>query len=446
MARKLAISTAGILVAPFALVVLVLAALAARFQNLRRHRRADAPRLVYGPTPIIAIKYMREAIAFRGFDARTVVDSVLHINTPGDFDYRISDLPGGRKEAFIGLRVLHGLFARYIVFVWLLFRFDVFHFFFDGGFLAWTPLRFVEVQLLHLAGKRVVVMPYGGDVIVPSRIRSLEWRQALASDYPELLTPKRVRRTSRQIRYFTKRADFIVGCIFHVETLPRWDLLTTHYYPIDTRAWRPEHPGRENDRPEEPVRVFHSANHRALKGTEFVIAAIEQLRSEGLEIELVLAERLPNSEVRRALQSCDIVAEQFIHGYALAAMEAMALGKPVLSNLSDAYYYEIHRLHTGLDECPIVSTTVEALRENLRRLVVDIQLRAELGRASRGYVVRHHSYETMGRMWEMIYRTVWNGEPLETTAWHPDAEVRARGDDRSAEIVRATPGLDWRAS
>jgi glycosyltransferase involved in cell wall biosynthesis len=426
-------------VAPLALVVLVIASLAARPATVRRRRRGGSPRLVYGPTPIIAIKYMREAMAVRGFEARTVVDSVLHINTPDDYDYRLSDLPGGREESFFPLRVLHGLFARYLAFVWLLFRFDIFHFFFDGGFLAWTPLRFVEVQLLHLAGKRVVVMPYGADVIVPTQMRSLEWRQALASDYPALV--KHARLTSRHIRYFSGRADFVVGCIFHVETLPRWDLLTTHYYPLDTDLWRPDQAEVEG-----PIRVFHSPNHRAVKGTQFVIAAVEQLRREGLPIELVLAERLPNSEVRRLLQSCHIVAEQFIHGYALAAMEAMALGKPVLSNLSDPYYYEVHRLHTGLDECPIVSTTVEELPENLRRLALDAELRAELGRASRQYMVRHHSYETVGRMWEMVYRTVWGGEPLETPAWHPDAEVRARANERLAEIARVTPGLDWRAS
>jgi glycosyltransferase involved in cell wall biosynthesis len=377
-------------------------------------------------------------MALRGFEARTVVDSVLHINAREDYDYRLSDFPGGRDEAFLPLRVLHALFARYLAFVWLVFRFDIFHFFYDGGFLAWTPLRFLEVQLLHLAGKRIIVMPYGGDVIVPSRMRSLGWRHALVSDYPELL--ERTSRTSRQIRYFSRRADFVVGCMFHVETLPRWDLLTTHYYPLDTESWRPEPLVREGS-----IRVFHSANHRALKGTEFVITAVEQLRSEGLDVELVLAERLPNSEVRRLLQSCDIVAEQFIHGYALAAMEAMALAKPVLSNLSDPYYYEVHRLHTGMDECPIVNTTVEELAENLRRLAADVELRADLGRAGRDYVVRHHSYDTVGRMWEMVYRTVWAGEPLETPAWHPDAEVRAIAAKRSVEIAQTTPGLDWRA-
>jgi glycosyltransferase involved in cell wall biosynthesis len=367
-----------------------------------------------------------------------VVTSALHINEAQDYDYRLSDLPGGREGAFFPLRALHALLTPYVVFVWLVFRFDVFHFFFDGGFLAGTPLRFLEVQLLHLGGKRVVVMPYGGDVIVPTRMRSLAWRHALAADYPQIL--RRERQTRRQIDYFSHRADFVVGCLFHVETLPRWDLLTTHYYPIDTDAWQPT-PSRRGG----SIRVFHSANHRSLKGTDFVIAACERLQREGLEIELVLAERLPNSEVHRLLIDCDVVAEQFLHGYALAAMEAMALGKPVLSNLADPYYCEVHRLHTGLDECPIVSTTPEQLVDNLRTLARDDELRRELGQSSRDYVVRHHSYEAIGRMWEMVYRTVWQRERQQTYAWHPDEAARATTVDRLPELATATPGLDWRA-
>src|SRR5512133_2664559 len=126
MARRLLVVAAGLVVAPLALVVLLVAALAARPATVRRRRRGDPPRLVYGPTPIIAIKYMREAMALRGFEARTMVDSVLHINAQEDYDYRLSDFPGGQDQAFLPLRVLHALFARYVAFAWLLFRFDIF--------------------------------------------------------------------------------------------------------------------------------------------------------------------------------------------------------------------------------------------------------------------------------------------------------------------------------
>jgi glycosyltransferase involved in cell wall biosynthesis len=418
MLRRLLISASAAIVAPFALLGLIVIALLQAPGAARRRRRRVRPRLVYGSTPIISIKYMREAMSARGYEARTLVYELASINDRSDFDHHLADLPGGGAGAPMPLRALHRLFGRYLAFAWALTRFDVFHFFFDGGFLAGTPFRFFEIQLVHLAGKRVIAMPYGGDVYVPSHTRSLQWRQAYVADYPNVRLDEP--ETLRRIHYFCRRADFVVACLTHLETLPRWDLLTTHYYPIDTEGWSvvPEpNPGRAN----RPLTVFHSANHRQLKGTRFLIEACEQLRTEGIDVRLVLAENLPNRDVREALADSDIVAEQFLYGYALAAMEGMSLGKPVISNLSDPDYYDVFRCNTGLDECPIVSASPAELPDKLRNLVKDSALRAELGRAGRRYVLRHHSYETVGRMWEVIYGAVWLGDPMPVQAWHPDA-------------------------
>ena len=106
-------------------------------------------------------------------------------------------------------------------------------------------------------------------------------------------------------------------------------------------------------------------------------------------------------------------------GYALTAIEAMSLGKPVLSNLSDNYYHEAFRLYTGLDECPIVDTPIDRIKENLRMLVEDADRRRELGEAGRRYVERFHSYDSVGRMWEAIYDQVWHGRKLDFIAWNP---------------------------
>jgi glycosyltransferase involved in cell wall biosynthesis len=413
MSRRLQLlAEAGRLVLAFpALPLLVLAALAVRPATDRRRRRGLGPRLVFGPTPIISIKYMREAAARLGFEARTVVYDVYPINERSDFDEVLTE-----RYHFLGplARVVQSLGGAYLVFGSSLFRFDVFHFFFDGGFLAPTPLRFLETQLLHLAGKKVVVMPYGSDVAVPSRLRSAALRHGFAVNYPEL--GRREPQTTRRIHYFSARADMIVACLMHFETLPRWDLLTIHYYPIDTDAWRPvEQPVGDRS----TLVVAHAPNHRSLKGTEFLIAACEQLQADGYKLELRLLERLPNREIRRVLSECDVVAEQFIVGYALTAMEAMALGKPVLSNLSAEGYYEPFRLYAGLDECPILDTPVERIKENLKLLLEDPDLRDELGRAGRRYVERFHSYAVVGQMWQHVYDHVWHGRPLEISAWNP---------------------------
>jgi glycosyltransferase involved in cell wall biosynthesis len=363
---------------------------------------------------------MSQAMRRLGYDAATVVSHVYPAHARSDFDYLTSEFScvpwmGGSGSA------LRAILLPYAQFLWLLPRFDVYHFFFSGGFLAGTPLQFLEAQFLHLAGKKVVVMPFGGDVAVPSHIHSMTFRQGLMMNYPQLGSQERL--TLRWLAYFSKNADFIVGCIFHAETMPRWDLLTTHYYPIDTETWRPDSEAGAASRQGNTVTVAHAPNHRGLKGTEFLIAACEELQAEGYPINLRLLEGLPNAEIRRLLGECDILAEQFINGYGLTAMEGMSLAKPVMSNLSDDHYYEVHRLYTGLDECPILSTPIPKIKDHLRMLICDPERRKELGEAGRRYVLKYHSLEAVGTMWDTVYRQVWFGENLEFYAWHPDRPV-----------------------
>jgi glycosyltransferase involved in cell wall biosynthesis len=401
-----------------ALIVLTIEALLARRSAVARQREGKRPRIVYGPVPIISIREMSRAMQRLGYDARTFVYSIYGIHTREDFDYLLEDfawvprgIGGALKKAAL---VVVGPYAAAL---WVMWRFDVFHFFFDGGFLGATPLRFLEVQLLHLAGKKVVVTPYGRDVAVPTAIRSLPWRHGLMRNYPAI--GRSEPQTRRWIDYFSEHADFIVGCVFHIETMPRWDLLATHYYPVDTDSWRPAGGYSRYDGRNGPVTVVHAPNHRGIKGTEFLVAACESLKQEGYQINLRLLEGVPNSVVKEEIGKADICAEQFLQGFALTALEGMSLGKPVMSNLVDSSYYDVLRMYTGLDECPIVSTDVATLKDNLRLLVTQPDRRRELGEAGRRYVLRYHSYAAMGEMWDRIYGAVWRNETLDLAAWPP---------------------------
>lgn len=405
-----------------ALPLLASLAVVVRLDTRRRRLRGRPPRLIFGPTPLINSKYICLALRQKGYEARTFVYDVYSINRREDYDWVALDF--FRRNGPLGpvRRLLRAAAGAYIVFGWLLTRFDIFHCYFDGGFLSRTLLASWEVRLLHLAGKKVVVMPYGSDVAVPSEMRSLEWRQGLMTHYPEL--GRREAETKRRIARYSKQADFILACLVHFETLPRWDLLTTLYYPIDTTEWRPTGVYSEADGKTGPVVVVHAPNHRALKGTAYLVDACRQLQDEGYRVELRLLERVPNSEVRAAMADADIVADQFILGFALTALEGMSVGRPVLSNLSEPGYYEAFRRLTGLDRCPVVSSPPALLKENLRRLIENPGLRQEIGLAGRRYVEENHSFEPVGRMWETVYRRIWFGEPLETAAWDP---TRASG-------------------
>jgi glycosyltransferase involved in cell wall biosynthesis len=408
------------LLAPVVLPVLVGAALRARRDTLRRRGEGTRPRLLYGPSPIISIKYMREAMAAAGYEARTVVYGSFPIFASDNYDHTLAEFMPSAAATNAWKRAPAAILGPFVVFLWALPRFDVFHFFFDGGLLRTTPFRFLEIQLLHLAGKKVIAFPYGSDVAVPSGMRSQAWREALVETYPRLA--RRERQTRRQIRYFCSRADFVVACVVHEETLTRWDLLATHYYPIDTDAWRPPEPPARRDR---PLTIFHAPNHPLIKGTDHLVEACRRLREDGVEVELRLVQGIPNEELKQLLAESDVLAEQFLLGYGIAAMEGMSLGKPVLSNLSDERYYSVFRQHTGLDECPILSTTPEELEKTLRVLAADPAGREERGSAGREYVLKHHSYETVARMWDLVYRKLWDGEDIDLIYWHPD-HARAR--------------------
>ena len=95
---------------------------------------------------------------------------------------------------------------------------------------------------------------------------------------------------------------------------------------IDLRDYTPAPP---TDR-ERPV-VLHAPSSRRRKGTEHVIAACAEL-----PVDLEIVEGLHHDEARRRYEHADIVVDQLNAGwYGLFAIEAMALGKPVVTFLHE---------------------------------------------------------------------------------------------------------------
>jgi hypothetical protein len=135
-----------------------------------------------------------------------------------------------------------------------------------------------------------------------------------------------------------------------------------------------------------------------------------------------LIEGVQNEEVRRVMvEEADILAEQFIDThYALSAIEGMATGLPVLANLDYETYTRVFRRYSFLNECPVLSTSPETLKENLRVLITNPGLREELGRAGCKYVEKYHSEETAQYMFGAIYDKVWYGKDVDLiNLFHP---------------------------
>jgi hypothetical protein len=398
--------TARALAAPLALPPLLVIALVEGLRSRRRRLQRDRPRLLWGPTPLISLKYWSAAMRARGYDSLTLADGLMSINRREDFDVHRGD--------FLGSARIWDTVRDFVVFAWGIRRADVFVTFLDGGLLRHTYLRSLEGPLLRLAGKRLIVSPYGSDIAVPGYLGVVE--QPLLADYPAIAD--RAPRTRRRVDYFCRWADLVIRN-HQYGYLPRADVIWPTQMAVDTDLWKGDGTATPADGVGGTVVVLHAPNHRHVKGTARLLAAVDGLTARGVRVELEVIERRPNEEVRAAVHRCDIVAEQFLAGFGIFAVEGASAGKPVLSALG--WWPPEVRDSELLRDCPFVDVDAGGLEQNLEQLVRDPARREAIGRAGRAFAVEHCSYEATGRIWEALVDHVWRGAPI------PDVLLPRRG-------------------
>jgi glycosyltransferase involved in cell wall biosynthesis len=113
---------------------------------------------------------------------------------------------------------------------------------------------------------------------------------------------------------------------------------------------------------------------------------------EELGVELEIVEGLHHDEARKRYERADVVLDQLNAGwYGMLAIEAMALGKPVVTFLHEE---AARRTEEAFEtRVPIVRADKENLAETLRPLAESAAERRRIGAESRGYVERVHDLE-----------------------------------------------------
>jgi glycosyltransferase involved in cell wall biosynthesis len=342
-----------------------------------------------GPEPLINNCYHKKALVLYGYSAETFVDHVYFITN--DFDVRMDRLP----------RFMRALGA-YLLFFRAIFRYRALYLYFNGGPLFSRPITWrLEPVLYKIAGVKTMLMPYGGDVQDMTRSPNLLFRAAMASDYPQ--HGRRRRRVASQIDNWSRWASHIVSGVEWVDYMSTWDTLMLGHFSIDIGD------GGNADAtvPEGgPLRIFHAPNHRSIKGTDYLVKAVEELKAEGVDLELAMLQKVPNEQVREAIRTADLIADQFVVGwYAMFALEAMSSGKPVLcylrSDLVELYTAEglIER-----DEIPLINCDIFTVKDTIRHFAEHREELPGIGRRGVDFVRKHHSLEAVGAVFDRINR------------------------------------------
>lgn len=356
-----------------------------------------------GPEPLINNIYHKKALLAQGFSVETFVNETYFITD--DFDYR--DFEVNKKRNWLGK-----YFAKYLFFLRTVSTYKCVYIYFNGGpFYGEQRLRRHEPKLFKLSKTKVVVMPYGGDVSILRDFPNLPYKHALDSDYPEFY--KHMPSVEEQVRRWTIHADHVISGCDWVDFTYHWDTLTLAHFSIDIAKFSPYRKNLEFYRREytldNPLKILHAPNHKATKGSSFFIKAVEELKSEGYPVELVLLQGKPNTEVLEAMSKVDVVADQLIVGwYAMFSMEAMSMGKPVICYLRKdliELYLSSGNL-ASLEELPHINSHFLEVKQNLLGILKgDISLEERSVKGIK-FVEKYHSLEYIGKVFHKVNSSI----------------------------------------
>jgi len=329
-----------------------------------------------------------------GYNAFSLVRASYHI--ADEFDYNLLRAAKGNR--------LLALCLAYVAFLATLAMADQVHAYVDGGILpsrrrlSFHPL---ELWFYRVLGIRLLVWTYGADVRTRDKTVKLG-EYNCCTDCTQvglacICDSERWRENYARVAR-TATAVFSMGDMIEYTPGSRNDLF---FWPIDLtaqegRRYDPVYPRMNTDK---PLRIVHAPNHRQFKGTGYLERAVTALCQEGCEIELVLVEGRPNEEALEIYKSADVIFDQCLigfHGY--VALEAMALGKPVMCFIRKPDDYLLHP-----EECPIINTHVITLKADLQRLLVRRSELGDIGRRGRRYVEKYFSLEAFSHRLKHTY-------------------------------------------
>lgn len=226
-------------------------------------------------------------------------------------------------------------------------------------------------------------------------------------------TPGQDELNRRKVEYFEKEADLIYALNPDLlRVLPRRAcfLPYAHLDPGDIIAESKEVGSR-------PM-IVHAPTHRKVKGTEYLIEAVSRLKAEGISCELVLVEGVSHHAAIKIYQQADLIVDQLLAGwYGGFAVEAMALGKPVIGYIRPE---DLNMIPASMAaDLPVISSTPQSIFQVLKGWLTGrkADLRAK-GRQGRAFVEKWHNPNEIAKRVVQDYQGVLQkkGFPLGETA------------------------------
>jgi glycosyltransferase involved in cell wall biosynthesis len=269
------------------------------------------------------------------------------------------------------------------------------------------------MEIYRRANKRLYVYAYGADHRLREKTLALgKW--TFCSECPEVGKFCVCDDTGggEMLRTIREHASAVIAHGLSMNIIP--GARNIPYIAVDVKALSPN--------PPPPVRnklvVGHFPNHTYFKGTKYLEIAVQNLRRQGFDVEILKLSGKPNSEIIEAMGEIDVLVDQLVSGsFGQTAIEAMALGCPVICYL-----------HAGVGiadagSCPVIEANPDTIQGVLRNLMLDRSTLMQARVAGPSYVRRNYSIESLGWHLANLYADT-GGLPEEL-----QSEIKARAKE-----------------
>ena len=279
-------------------------------------------------------------------------------------------------------------------------NFNIYHFwnrslYFSPSYLKITGL---DIPLIKARGKRVVYRFTGFDLRLRSedmaKNRFSPFHYGYNHGFDEELQRKYIEFLGEYVDQFVVQDPEMLDFFPKARIIPRvMNLDDWQYIGVQ---------------PADCPLVVHAPSSKKVKGSEFINRAVDELKLEGLHFQYKEISGMSHSEARQWYERADIIIDQLLIGwYGVLTLEGMALGKPVI------VYVREELLDDFEHDLPIHNANPESIREQLRVLIKDSDLRVELGQRSRKFVEEYHDVRKVAADLQVLYRQVLTRDPVQ---------------------------------
>ncbi|MBR0938035.1 hypothetical protein [Bradyrhizobium jicamae] len=351
---------------------------------------------LWGVTPIANLSAQVAADRALNVNAKTLVFNTYY--TTSDFDFVFTEI----QDRVIAERGQDLYLFRWLVLMWALASFDIFHLFNDRGIVepagGYGSSRFGiavrEMEIYRCAGKRLYTYAYGADHRMRNKTLALgKWSFCSECPAPGSYCVCDDHGGGKMLEVIRKYSTAVVAHGLAIKMIP--GARNVPYLTVDVGKLHPRPPVRHS---RDKFVVGHFPNHPYFKGTSYLENAIRNLQAEGRPIELSLLSGKPNDEILAAMREVDVLVDQLVSGsFGLTAVEAMGMGCPVICYL-----------HAGVDvadleACPIIPANPDTIENVLRSLMSDFTRLSAAGAAGPGYVRKNYSIEALAKHLSALY-------------------------------------------